>query len=266
MAQESPGTAGVPAAIPSSISTNGARQTDASGDGCYWYPCRLTTTRGRTTGAAAIPTVAARAFPPEIAPRRAARPLDATVVVPGSKSITNRALVVAALADGPSELLRRPRQRRYPLHGGGVECAGRAGGERRIECAVPRGRRRRHVSRGGGRPLRRQLGHDHALPHRRAAAGAGALRIDGVPRMRQRPIAPLIDGPQRPRRGRVQRAGHRLPTRYRGGGGIAGRHGRAWRAISPLSTSAPCSWPRRTRGKGSDWRSPAISSPNRTCR
>ena len=31
-------------------------------------------------------------------------PLDATVVPPGSKSITNRALVAAALADGRSTL------------------------------------------------------------------------------------------------------------------------------------------------------------------
>jgi 3-phosphoshikimate 1-carboxyvinyltransferase len=34
----------------------------------------------------------------------AARPVDATVAVPGSKSLTNRALVLAALADGPSRL------------------------------------------------------------------------------------------------------------------------------------------------------------------
>lgn len=33
------------------------------------------------------------------------RPLDATVTLPGSKSITNRALVCAALADGPSTLV-----------------------------------------------------------------------------------------------------------------------------------------------------------------
>src|SRR5882724_10752281 len=31
-------------------------------------------------------------------------PLDARVRVPGSKSVTNRALLAAALADGPSEL------------------------------------------------------------------------------------------------------------------------------------------------------------------
>ncbi|RZS87146.1 3-phosphoshikimate 1-carboxyvinyltransferase [Motilibacter rhizosphaerae] len=37
----------------------------------------------------------------------ASGPVDAVVPVPGSKSVTNRALVLAALADGPS-LLRRP--------------------------------------------------------------------------------------------------------------------------------------------------------------
>ncbi|MEZ2389299.1 3-phosphoshikimate 1-carboxyvinyltransferase [bacterium RCC_150] len=39
----------------------------------------------------------------------ASRPIDATVSVPGSKSLTNRYLVLAALADGPSRL-------RAPLH------------------------------------------------------------------------------------------------------------------------------------------------------
>ena len=39
----------------------------------------------------------------------AVRPVDATVTVPGSKSLTNRYLVLAALADGPSRL-------RAPLH------------------------------------------------------------------------------------------------------------------------------------------------------
>jgi 3-phosphoshikimate 1-carboxyvinyltransferase len=39
----------------------------------------------------------------------AERPVDAAVTVPGSKSLTNRYLVLAALADGPSRL-------RTPLH------------------------------------------------------------------------------------------------------------------------------------------------------
>src|SRR5262245_21304584 len=36
--------------------------------------------------------------------RPVSRPVDATVAVPGSKSITNRALLIAELADGPSRL------------------------------------------------------------------------------------------------------------------------------------------------------------------
>src|SRR5687768_7104810 len=36
--------------------------------------------------------------------RPVSRPIDAVVRIPGSKSITNRALLIAALADGDSEL------------------------------------------------------------------------------------------------------------------------------------------------------------------
>ena len=42
---------------------------------------------------------------PWLAPTRDS-PVDAQVLVPGSKSLTNRALVLAALADGPSTLTR----------------------------------------------------------------------------------------------------------------------------------------------------------------
>ena len=41
-------------------------------------------------------------------------PINAVVTVPGSKSVTNRALVLAALATGPS-LLRRPLRARDTL-------------------------------------------------------------------------------------------------------------------------------------------------------
>jgi 3-phosphoshikimate 1-carboxyvinyltransferase len=59
------------------------------------------------------PTAAAQPQPSGTAPLWQApyadRPVDATVTVPGSKSLTNRYLVLAALADGPSRL-------RAPLH------------------------------------------------------------------------------------------------------------------------------------------------------
>src|SRR3712207_4145849 len=36
----------------------------------------------------------------------AARPVDATIELPGSKSYTNRALLIAAIADEPSRIIR----------------------------------------------------------------------------------------------------------------------------------------------------------------
>src|SRR5829696_5438029 len=42
---------------------------------------------------------------------RAGHPVDAVVSLPGSKSLTNRALVLAAIADGPSVVRRALRSR-----------------------------------------------------------------------------------------------------------------------------------------------------------
>jgi 3-phosphoshikimate 1-carboxyvinyltransferase len=60
------------------------------------------------TPTAAAPSLPAGGGPHWRAPF-AERPVEATVTVPGSKSLTNRYLVLAALADGPSRL-------RAPLH------------------------------------------------------------------------------------------------------------------------------------------------------
>jgi 3-phosphoshikimate 1-carboxyvinyltransferase len=60
---------------------------------------------GSTPPAATDPSSSAPHWPAPFAHR----PIDATVTVPGSKSLTNRFLVLAALADGPSRL-------RAPLH------------------------------------------------------------------------------------------------------------------------------------------------------
>jgi 3-phosphoshikimate 1-carboxyvinyltransferase len=119
------------------------------------------------------------------------RALDARVRPPGSKSITNRALVVAALARGTSELtgtlesddtrvlaaaLRtlgldvRAERDRIAVTG----CAG----------AVPPGPAELHVG-GAGTAAR-------FLPPL-LALGAGPYALDGVPRMRERPIAPLLE-------------------------------------------------------------------------
>ena len=45
------------------------------------------------------------------------KPVRAEITVPGSKSITNRALILAALADGEVDAHRRALERRHADHG-----------------------------------------------------------------------------------------------------------------------------------------------------
>lgn len=54
----------------------------------------------------------------------AAGPVDADVTIPGSKSLTNRALVLAALADGPSRLVGTLRSRDTDLIIGALQALG----------------------------------------------------------------------------------------------------------------------------------------------
>src|SRR5690606_13881449 len=54
----------------------------------------------------------------------AGSPLDATVVVPGSKSLTNRYLVLAALADGPVTLRGALRSRDTTLMADALRALG----------------------------------------------------------------------------------------------------------------------------------------------
>ena len=133
-----------------------------------------------------------RSYPPELAPRQAARPLDATVRVPGSKSITNRALLVAALADGQSEL-------RGALHSDDTRYMAAALNALGVSVASDEpGARFRVVGGGGTFPAAEAelfVGNSGTTMRFLTAAlplGHGRYRIDGVPRMRQRPIAPLL--------------------------------------------------------------------------
>jgi 3-phosphoshikimate 1-carboxyvinyltransferase len=126
----------------------------------------------------------------EIAP--ASRPLDAVARIPGSKSITNRALLVAALADGESELTGAlhsddTRYMAAALNALGVD----------VESDEP-GERFRVRGGGGTFPAERAdlfVGNAGTAMRFLTAAlplGHGVYRIDGVPRMRRRPIAPLL--------------------------------------------------------------------------
>ena len=120
------------------------------------------------------------------------RPIDAVVPVPGSKSITNRALLIAGLASGPSTLrgVLFSDDTRYMAEslvalGLSVET------DLASESALVQ---------GGGGTFPNQyadlyIGNSGTTARFITAAVAvtpGRYRIDGNPRMRSRPIGPLI--------------------------------------------------------------------------
>jgi 3-phosphoshikimate 1-carboxyvinyltransferase len=127
----------------------------------------------------------------EITPLRS--PLAASVKVPGSKSITNRALLLAAMADGLSTisgvgLNDDTRRMMAALSTLGFEltideAAARIVVEGRGGIIPARGR---ELDTGGaGTAMRFLLGF--------LTLGRGRFRLDGNQRMRQRPVGPLLD-------------------------------------------------------------------------
>jgi 3-phosphoshikimate 1-carboxyvinyltransferase len=121
-------------------------------------------------------------------PHRTA-PVDAVVALPGSKSITARALVVAALADGPSRLVRPLRARDTDLMVAGLRALGVGitddGDDQTVTPGALTGPA--EVDAGlAGTVLR-------FLPPV-AALATGPVRLDGDPRLRDRPNTGLIAG------------------------------------------------------------------------
>ena len=121
----------------------------------------------------------------------AAGPLDAIVEVPGSKSIANRALICAALAEGDSQLTGLPSgddtaAMTECLAGLGVDLS--VGGGR----ALVVGTGGRLV--GGAARLHAGLaGTTSRFITAVAALADGPVTIDGDPPLRARPMAPLHD-------------------------------------------------------------------------
>jgi 3-phosphoshikimate 1-carboxyvinyltransferase len=119
-------------------------------------------------------------------PHRAA-PVDAVVSLPGSKSITARALILAALADGPSRLVRPLRARDTDLMAAGLRALGVGieddGADQLVTPAPLAGPA--EVDAGlAGTVLR-------FLPPV-AALADGPVLVDGDPRLRERPNAGLL--------------------------------------------------------------------------
>ncbi|UJW31421.1 3-phosphoshikimate 1-carboxyvinyltransferase [Saccharothrix sp. AJ9571] len=117
------------------------------------------------------------------------RPLDATVRVPGSKSLTNRAYVLAALATGPT-LVREPlvsRDTRLML--GAVSALGGGyteTGEGTLIRPIEPGSGDATVTMGNAGTVARFT---PAL----AALGGRTVHFDGDEALRRRPLAPLLD-------------------------------------------------------------------------
>ena len=119
-------------------------------------------------------------------PHRTA-PVDAVVSLPGSKSITARALILAAIADGPSRLIRPLRARDSELMAAGLRSLGASVEDDGADWLVTPGALRgpAEVDAGlSGTVLR-------FLPPV-AALADGPVRVDGDPRLRDRPNAGLL--------------------------------------------------------------------------
>lgn len=119
---------------------------------------------------------------------RARRPVDVVVSLPGSKSLTNRALVLASIADRPSVVRRALRSRDTVLMaralaalGAGIDTAGDDWvvtpapftGDAAVDCGLA-GTVMRFVP-----PV--------------AALSTGTTRFDGDPHMRTRPVGEVLD-------------------------------------------------------------------------
>jgi 3-phosphoshikimate 1-carboxyvinyltransferase len=118
--------------------------------------------------------------------------IDAAIEVPGSKSLTQRALIAASLAEGTSRLIG-------PLASEDTRYSSKALHQMGITMDKdPRGREWLVHGRGGmiqasGEPI--FLGNNGTATRfltSVAALGNGTYTIDGDPRMHQRPIGPLI--------------------------------------------------------------------------
>ncbi|MCP5524855.1 MAG: hypothetical protein H7A46_25295 [Verrucomicrobiales bacterium] len=154
-------------------------------------------------------------------------PVQAEITVPGSKSITNRALILAALNEGVTTLRGALWSEDTQVM---VDCLDRLGvavevapdpGEPANRTMTVRGRGLQGVNGGAaGAPLELFVGNAGTAARflmALVALGRGSFRLAGVPRMHERPQVALFDA----LRGlgyRVDSPNGRLPAVVQGGG------------------------------------------------
>ncbi|GAB3457329.1 3-phosphoshikimate 1-carboxyvinyltransferase [Streptomonospora sediminis] len=115
-------------------------------------------------------------------------PVDTTVALPGSKSMTNRALILAALSETPAAVRRPLRSRDTDLMAAALRSVGitvaDSGPDWEVAPAPPRGPA--HVDVGNAGTVMR------FLPPL-AALARGDVAFDGDQRARERPVGPLLE-------------------------------------------------------------------------
>ncbi|MEH2323610.1 MAG: 3-phosphoshikimate 1-carboxyvinyltransferase [Nostoc sp.] len=120
------------------------------------------------------------------------RPVDATVEIPGSKSLTNRALLVAALTQGDSVLENALFSEDSEYF---AKCVEQLGIPIRLN---PHLAQIQVAGRGGDIPAKQAdlfvglAGTAARFISALVALGNGEYRLDGVPRMRERPMGDLL--------------------------------------------------------------------------
>jgi 3-phosphoshikimate 1-carboxyvinyltransferase len=124
------------------------------------------------------------------------RPIDAVVELPGSKSYTNRALLIAALADGRSTITRAlfSDDTRY-MHGALTALGIRVEADEDAATYAVEGAGG-HIPAAEAELFIGNAGTAARFLTAAVAIGRGRYVVDGVARMRERPIQPLLDGLQ----------------------------------------------------------------------
>ncbi|NDE71978.1 MAG: 3-phosphoshikimate 1-carboxyvinyltransferase [Actinobacteria bacterium] len=156
------------------------------------------------------------------APFRGERPIAATITIPGSKSVTNRALILAAIASSPSSLMRPLRSRDTELMMKGLRSLGIKIEERKdssgeeIWTVTPQplfGPASIDVG-NAGTVMR-------FLPPL-ASLARGLINFDGDPRSHERPLGPVISALESLGATIDHKNRYALPLTINGSGEIAG--------------------------------------------
>ncbi|WP_375481592.1 3-phosphoshikimate 1-carboxyvinyltransferase [uncultured Jatrophihabitans sp.] len=143
-------------------------------------------------------------------------PVDARIVLPGSKSLTNRLLVLAATADGPSRLVAPLRARDTELMAAALRALGVVVRDDGADWILEPG------SLHGGRVDTGLAGTIMRFVPPLAALADGDVAVDGDAYARERPMTTLLDG-LRQAGADIDDAGTgRMPFTVRGRGSVPG--------------------------------------------